>query len=258
MALADVRPRHMRDFVQALKEKTSDSRKCKGERLAPRTVRHIYALVRIVFKSPVMNEYIAASPVVLEKGILPKSIDKDPAWRATAESTSATRLRYADLRPSDRALPARDVRARRTRRRSPRRDGRRALVGLSPRIRAAREAHRRAVVQEQSDEDADDAPESPCIRYSRGSSTTGRRRAGRRSSGVGGRERHQSHGPDQNGEESRDPSRSTLKQLKKDLSAVGFARAAASESPPHLHHAGAGRRRAPPRHPEDAHAPLGD
>lgn len=84
MALADVRPRHVRDFVHALKDKTSDSRKCKGEKLAPRTVRHVYALLRIVFKSAVIDEHIAASPVVLEKGVLPKSVDKDPAWRATA------------------------------------------------------------------------------------------------------------------------------------------------------------------------------
>ncbi len=84
MALADVRPRHVRDLVLALKLKTSDARKCRGARLAPRTVRHVYALVRRLFKSAVIDEHLAASPVVVEKGILPKNVDKDPAWRSTA------------------------------------------------------------------------------------------------------------------------------------------------------------------------------
>ena len=84
MAIAEVRPRHIRDLVNALKQKTSESRKCKGEKLAPRTVRHIYGLLRRMFKSAVIDEHIAASPVVVEKNTLPKNIDKDPAWRSTA------------------------------------------------------------------------------------------------------------------------------------------------------------------------------
>jgi len=32
----------------------------------------------------VIDEHIASSPVVVEKGVLPKNVDKDPAWRATA------------------------------------------------------------------------------------------------------------------------------------------------------------------------------
>ncbi len=84
MAIADVRPRHIRDMVNALKEKRSAAPKAKGEKLAQRTVRHLYALVRRLFKSAVIDEHIAASPVMVEKRTLPKNVDKDPAWRATA------------------------------------------------------------------------------------------------------------------------------------------------------------------------------
>ncbi len=83
MAIADVRPRHIRDLVNALKQKKSEAKKSRGT-LAPRTVRHIYALLRRFFKSAVIDEHIAASPVLVEKGTLPKNVDKDPAWRSTA------------------------------------------------------------------------------------------------------------------------------------------------------------------------------
>jgi hypothetical protein len=36
MAIAEVRPKHIRDLVNALKHKTSDAPKCKGGPLAPR------------------------------------------------------------------------------------------------------------------------------------------------------------------------------------------------------------------------------
>ena len=84
MAIADVRPRHIRDVVAALRAKTSDHPKCKGDRLAPRTVRHIFALLRRFFKSAVIDEHIATSPVMVEKNVLPKNVDKDPEWRSTA------------------------------------------------------------------------------------------------------------------------------------------------------------------------------
>jgi integrase len=84
MALAEVRPRHIRDLVNAIKQKTSDAPKCKGERLAPRTVRLVYATLRLMFKSAVIDEHISASPVIVEKGVLPKNVDKDPEWRSTA------------------------------------------------------------------------------------------------------------------------------------------------------------------------------
>lgn len=84
MAVNAVRPRHIRDLMNAIKAKTSTSPNCKGEPLAPRTVRHIYATVRLVFKSAVIDEHIAASPVVVESDVLPANVDKDPEWRPTA------------------------------------------------------------------------------------------------------------------------------------------------------------------------------
>ena len=84
MAIADVRPKHIRDLINAIKKKTSDAPKCKDKPLAPRTVRLIFSTLRLVFKSAIIDEHIVASPVVLEAGVLPKNIDKDPAWRSTA------------------------------------------------------------------------------------------------------------------------------------------------------------------------------
>ncbi len=84
MAIADVRPKHIRDLFNAIKRKTSDAPKCKNQPLAPRTVRLIFATLRLVFKSAIIDEHITASPVVLESGVLPKNVDKDPAWRSTA------------------------------------------------------------------------------------------------------------------------------------------------------------------------------
>lgn len=84
MAIADVRPRHIRDLVLALTEKNGSNQSCRNEKLAPRTVRLVFAMLRVMFKSAVIDEHILASPVVLQKGILPKNVDKDPTWRSTA------------------------------------------------------------------------------------------------------------------------------------------------------------------------------
>lgn len=82
MALGDVRPRHIRDLVNALKNKLTAGPK--REKLAPRTVRSVFALLRLLFRSAVIDEHITTSPVMVEKGVLPKNVDKDPAWRPTA------------------------------------------------------------------------------------------------------------------------------------------------------------------------------
>lgn len=84
MAVAEVRPRHIRDLVNAVKSKTSVAPKCRGQLLAPRTVRLIFATLRLVFKSAVIDEHITASPVVVEAGVLPRNVDKDPEWREGA------------------------------------------------------------------------------------------------------------------------------------------------------------------------------
>jgi integrase len=73
--MEDVRPRHIRDVVLALRKKAV---------LAPRTIRHVYATLATMFRSAVADELIIATPCVLAKGVLPKKVDKDPSWRAGA------------------------------------------------------------------------------------------------------------------------------------------------------------------------------
>jgi len=84
LALDSIRPRHIRDLINDLKRKIGAAPKCRGENLAPRTIRHVFAVLRLMFMSAVIDEHIATSPVVVEKGVLPKNVDKDPTWRSTA------------------------------------------------------------------------------------------------------------------------------------------------------------------------------
>lgn len=74
MELSDVRPRHIREFVLDLRQ---------GD-LAPRTIYHVYQSTALLFRTAVVEELIDASPCVLARGVLPKKVDKDPAWRAEA------------------------------------------------------------------------------------------------------------------------------------------------------------------------------
>jgi integrase len=82
--LASVRPRHVRDLIGHLRDKVGTAPKCKGRTLAPRTVRHVFATLRLLFKSAVIDEHIAATPVVVERGVLPKNVDNVLSWRSTA------------------------------------------------------------------------------------------------------------------------------------------------------------------------------
>src|SRR5205823_8723000 len=54
--------------------------------LAPRTIRHIYALLHVLFADAVANELIAATPCVLKerRKELPPKRDDDPTWRKGA------------------------------------------------------------------------------------------------------------------------------------------------------------------------------
>ncbi len=72
--IVEVRPRHLRDLVLSLQ----------GKGLAPRTVRGIYSTVRRMFNSAKIDELITDTPCVLEAGVLPPEVDKDPEWRAQA------------------------------------------------------------------------------------------------------------------------------------------------------------------------------
>ena len=75
MELHEVRPRHLRELVLRLREKG---------KLAPRTIHHVYHLAATLFRTAVAEELIEATPCVLQRGFLPKKVDKDPTWRVTA------------------------------------------------------------------------------------------------------------------------------------------------------------------------------
>jgi len=73
--LASVRPSDVRDVVLFYR---------KANKLAPRTIRHVFATMAIMFGDAIADELITTTPCVLRKGVLPKKVDKDPDWRATA------------------------------------------------------------------------------------------------------------------------------------------------------------------------------
>ena len=91
--IAELRPRHVRDFVEKLKvtKKQRQMRKDgtlvgEEENIAPRTVLHIYGTLRSMLNDAVADEVIASSPCVL-KDELPEKKDKDRTWRRTAVFT---------------------------------------------------------------------------------------------------------------------------------------------------------------------------
>lgn len=83
ISLTEMRPRHVRDLVRALKRKKS----IKGTVLAPRSVRHVYMVLHRMLHDAVVDEHIAANPCVLKAGELPGKVDVDPEWRAGAVFT---------------------------------------------------------------------------------------------------------------------------------------------------------------------------
>ncbi|MBI3203050.1 MAG: tyrosine-type recombinase/integrase [Myxococcales bacterium] len=80
MLLSEVRPRHIRIIVMDLRSKMGPA----PDQLAPRTVRHVYALLHCMFADALADELITQNPCVLRRSDLPKSVDKNPEWRATA------------------------------------------------------------------------------------------------------------------------------------------------------------------------------
>jgi integrase len=105
-----VRPRHIRDLILDLK-KSNVRKRGRGQgmgtkKIAPRTVRHTYSLLRRMFSAAVIDEVIEASPVIVAKGVLPKNVDKDPAWRATAlyERDELVRLVSDPVIPPERRI----------------------------------------------------------------------------------------------------------------------------------------------------------
>jgi integrase len=75
LPLPDVKPRHARDIVRAMRTA--------GER-APRTIIHVRDALRAMFESAIVDEYVGANPIKLKPGELPKKVDKDRNWRSQA------------------------------------------------------------------------------------------------------------------------------------------------------------------------------
>jgi integrase len=97
MRMDEVKPRHLRDLILALR----------GEgKLAPRTIRQVSGLLHTMFKSAAIEEVITANPVQFERGTLPKKVDKDPTWRHEA---IYTRDEIETLISDERVLPDRRI-----------------------------------------------------------------------------------------------------------------------------------------------------
>jgi len=79
LLLPDVKSRHVRDMVRALRQA--------GE-LAPRTILNVYGLVHTMFRDALVDEMIESNPCMLHRGELPEKIDKDPEWRMSATYTA--------------------------------------------------------------------------------------------------------------------------------------------------------------------------
>ncbi len=81
----------MRDLVKALGSKSTLGQRRKDgtvtgadEPLSPRTVRHVYATLRLMLADAVADELIRSNPCALKRGELPKKRDKDRTWRRGA------------------------------------------------------------------------------------------------------------------------------------------------------------------------------
>ena len=114
--LADLRPRHIRDFVEKLKTKKKIRQARKDGTLvgvdaliAPRTVLHVYGTLRSMLNDAVADEMIAATPCVL-KDELPQKKDNDRTWRRTAVFTRDEVQQVISASPEDPRRPTRDVR----------------------------------------------------------------------------------------------------------------------------------------------------
>ena len=90
MPLDAVKPRHLVDLITGARAK-----------LAPRTVRNVYSVLRALFRDAVLADLIEQSPCILGKYQLGTVEDADPEWRATAIFTRGE----AEMLVSDDRLP---------------------------------------------------------------------------------------------------------------------------------------------------------
>lgn len=83
LQMDEVRPRHLRDMVRALKALTGD------DKLAPRTIRHVFMTTHNIFENARVDELIESNPAIVKTGELPRKIDADPEWRGRATFATA-------------------------------------------------------------------------------------------------------------------------------------------------------------------------
>jgi integrase len=91
--LVDVRPRHLIALVRGLRSKG---------KLAPKTIRSVYACLCAMFRDAVRAELLDTSPCVLTRQDLGPASDKNPEWRPTAIYSRAE----LETLTSDERIPA--------------------------------------------------------------------------------------------------------------------------------------------------------
>jgi len=145
LRMDEVRPRHVRDLVRALK--------AAGE-LAPRSILQVFRALHTMFENALVDELVTVNPVVVKAGELPKKRDKEPEWRSQAT--------YTVREVGDPGGAPGPVRAQGAGGPAPRRGGRAVLAPLRRDGRAAGAADDRGRVllahaADQGDEDGGDA-----------------------------------------------------------------------------------------------------
>jgi len=80
LELEAVRPRHLIALFRRLRIEA---------KIAPKTIRSVYGVVRSLFRDAVRSELMEATPCVLTRQDLGPAADKDPEWRAHAVFTRA-------------------------------------------------------------------------------------------------------------------------------------------------------------------------
>ncbi len=102
MALGELRPRHVLEYITWLGEQPS----LRGGTLAPRTIRGAYDVLRRSLDAAVIDELLTANPCAPIRGKLPSIEDKDPTAR---ETWLYTREEIVRLLTDPRILPVRRV-----------------------------------------------------------------------------------------------------------------------------------------------------